>query len=120
LFDALTGERAFANLPERMYAAGYGTKPWRATRTGGHRRGRRLALALATVALTALGMAVAAQGATQPHYTTVVVEPADTLWSIAARRYPGDDVRERVQDIEQANGLQGPQIQVGESLRLPG
>jgi LysM repeat protein len=104
-----------------MYAAGYGIKkPWRATRTGGFHLGRRIVVVVGTVALTALGMAVAAQGAGRPHYTTVVVEPGDTLWSIAAQRYPGDDVRERVQDIEQVNGLQGPQIQVGQSLKLPG
>ena len=105
-----------------MYAAGHGIEPWRAARAGGlrFRLGRQAVLVAATVALTAAGMAVAAQGASRPHYTVVVVEPGDTLWSIAARRYPGDDVRERVQDIEAANALQGPQIQVGESLKLPG
>lgn len=72
------------------------------------------------VVVTAFGMAVAARSASPSTYTTVVVQPGDTLWSIAAQRYPGDDVRDRVQDIELANGLQGPQIEAGETLRLPG
>jgi LysM repeat protein len=103
-----------------MYAAGYGIKPWRADRTGGVLLGWRAVLALALVAITAVGMAVAVHGSAPSHYTTVVVQPGDTLWAIAAARYPGDDVRERVQDIELANALSGPQISAGETLRLPG
>ena len=72
------------------------------------------------VALTGVGMAVAARGGTTTSVSTVVVQPGDTLWAIAAQHYPGDDVRDRVQDIEAANGLQGPQIEAGETLRLPG
>jgi nucleoid-associated protein YgaU len=102
-----------------MYAAGYGIKPWRADRAGGVRLGWRAALAVLVVALTGLGMAVAAHGGSATSYSTVIVQPGDTLWSIAVQRYPGDDVRERVQDIEAANGLQGPQIEAGETLRLP-
>ena len=47
-------------------------------------------------------------------------QPGDTVWSIAVEHYPADDVRVRVDDIEQANGLAGPTIQVGQTLRLPG
>jgi len=47
------------------------------------------------------------------------VQPGDTLWSIAASRYPSDDVRARVDGIERANGLQSPVIQAGEILKLP-
>jgi LysM repeat protein len=103
-----------------MYAAGHGIKPWRADRAGGVHFGWRAGLALAIVALTGVGMAVAAQGSSSMRYTTVVVQPGDTLWSIASARYPGDDVRERVLDIEQANDLSGPGITAGETLRLPG
>ena len=100
-----------------MYAAGYGIEPWRATRTGGRRLVRRAALAALVgglVVFTSLGLAVAARGG------TVVVQPGDTLWSIASEHYPADDVRVRVDDIEQANDLAGPVIQVGQRLRLPG
>ena len=103
-----------------MYAAGYGIKPWRADRAGGVHFGWRAALAVLVVAVASLGMAVAAHSSAPRSYATVVVQPGDTLWSIAAARYPGDDVRARVQDIEQANGLSGPQIESGETLRLPG
>ena len=108
---------------ERMYAAGYGIEPWRATRTGGRRLVRRAALAALVgglVVFTSLGLAVAARGGTPSPESTVVVQPGDTLWSIAAEHYPADDVRVRVDDIEQANSLPGPVIQVGQRLRLPG
>jgi LysM repeat protein len=48
-----------------------------------------------------------------------VVQPGDTLWSIAAEHYPSSDVRAKVEEIERANGLHSPVIQVGETLHLP-
>ena len=102
-----------------MYAAGYGIKPWRASRAGGARQLRRWVVAGVSVLGAAIVLAAAAHGDTRPA-TTVVVQPGDTLWSIAAEHYPADDVRVRVQDIELANGLQGPQIEAGQTLKLPG
>jgi len=102
-----------------MYAAGIGVKPWRANRAGGTRSGRRLLAAVAAVLALSVAFALGARGAPEGRYTTVVVQPGDTLWSLAAEHYPADDVRVRVDDIEQANGLRGPTIQVGQSLRLP-
>ena len=102
-----------------MYAAGHGTKPWRAPRGGGFRPVRRLLAAVAAVLFLGLGLALAARGNSDTGYTTFVVQPGDTLWSIASERYPGDDVRSRVQDIEQANALPGPAIKVGQTLKLP-
>ena len=49
----------------------------------------------------------------------MVVQPGDSLWSIAAARYPADDPRERVDAIERLNGLSGPMIEAGETLQLP-
>ncbi len=103
-----------------MYAAGYGIKPWRATRAGGYRHLRQALVVLGVVLLTSLGLAVAARGGARPADSTVVVQPGDTLWSIASEHYPADDVRVRVEDIEQANGLHGPAIEVGQTLHLPG
>ena len=103
-----------------MYAAGYGVRPWRAPRAGGFRSARRLLAAVAAVGLLGIGFALGAHGSGPTHYTTVVVQPGDTLWSIASEHYPGDDVRVRVQDIEQANGLGDPAIEVGQALKLPG
>jgi nucleoid-associated protein YgaU len=102
-----------------MYAAGSGIKPWRANRAGGRHAVGRAAVAMAAVVALGFGLAVAAHGDTRPS-STVVVQPGDTLWSIAAEHYPSDDVRIRVQDIEHANGLVGPQIEAGQTLRLPG
>ena len=102
-----------------MYATGRGIKPWRATRAGGFSSMRRLLAAVAAVSLFGVGLALGAHGSTSAGFTTVVVEPGDTLWSIAAEHYPADDVRVRVDDIEQANGLAGPTIQAGQTLRLP-
>jgi LysM repeat protein len=81
---------------------------------------RRLLAAVAAVSLMGLGLALGAHGSAPSAGTRVVVQAGDTLWSIAAERYPGDDVRARVQDIEAANGLDGPRIEVGQSLTLPG
>ena len=80
---------------------------------------RRLLAAVAAVSLFGVGLALGAHGSTSAGYATVVVQPGDTLWSIAVEHYPADDVRVRVDDIEQANGLAGPAIQVGQTLRLP-
>jgi nucleoid-associated protein YgaU len=103
-----------------MYAVGHGIKPWRAPRAGGISRVRRLLAAVAAVLCFGLGFALAARGGTEPaSYTTVVVQPGDTLWAIASEHYPGDDVRVRIQDIEAANGLAGPTIREGQTLRLP-
>ena len=104
-----------------MYAAGHGIQPWRAPVAGGISVGaRRLLAAVAAVACISVGFALGARGSAPVRYTTVVVEPGDTLWSIASEHYPGDDVRTRVDDIEQANGLAGPAIEVGQSHKLPG
>ncbi|HKB18934.1 MAG TPA: LysM peptidoglycan-binding domain-containing protein [Candidatus Dormibacteraeota bacterium] len=103
-----------------MYAVGHGIKPWRAPRAGGPRAVRRAIVVAGAVIAISLGLAVAAHGGSAPAYTTVVVQPGDTLWGIAAEHYPADDVRIRVQDIEHANGLPGPSIAVGQTLRLPG
>jgi nucleoid-associated protein YgaU len=102
-----------------MYAVGHGIRPWRAPRASSYSSVRRLLAAVAAVCIFSLGFALAARGGAEPGYTTVVVQPGDTLWSIATEHYPGDDVRVRVDDIEQANGLDGPTIGVGQTLKLP-
>ena len=102
-----------------MYAAGYGIRPLRSRRDGGARLLRQWALVLVAVVALSLVLAKVALGGGSQADVTVVVQPGDTLWAIAAAHYPSDDVRSRVDDIERANGLQGPVIQAGETLRLP-
>jgi nucleoid-associated protein YgaU len=102
-----------------MYAAGYGIRPLRSRRTGSTRMLRQWAFVLVAVVALSFVMAKVALGGGSQADLTVVVQPGDTLWAIAAAHYPSDDVRSRVDDIERANGLQGPVIQAGETLRLP-
>jgi LysM repeat protein len=47
-----------------------------------------------------------------------VVEPGDSLWSIAAERYPGDP-REGVWKLRRVNHLGSPAIYPGQELLLP-
>jgi LysM repeat protein len=49
----------------------------------------------------------------------VVVQPGDTLWSIATRVAPDADPRVTVQRLIERNALSSPAIQAGEVLALP-
>ncbi len=51
--------------------------------------------------------------------TTVVVQPGDTVWSIAARHSDGEDIRIEVARILSLNRLPSPVIQPGETLVVP-
>ena len=115
---ALTTERPFVTVRlEQMYATGYGIRPLRSSRR--IKPAGRLAAVLLLALAVSLGLAVVAHGGSANAGSTIVVQPGDTLWSIATEHYPSDDVRARVQDIESANGLRSPMIEVGETLRLP-
>jgi LysM repeat protein len=50
---------------------------------------------------------------------SVVVQPGDTLWSIAAEVAGTDDVREVVDRIQELNGLQDAVLMPGQVLELP-
>jgi nucleoid-associated protein YgaU len=87
-------------------------------------RARWALLALAAVGLLALGYTREAAGSPllgrEPVASEMVtVAPGDTLWGIASRRYPDADVRQKVYEIQQLNGLRGPTIMAGQRLRLP-
>jgi LysM repeat protein len=47
-----------------------------------------------------------------------VVQPTDTLWSIATEHYAGDP-REAIWELQQRNGLAGTTIRPGQRLVLP-
>ena len=101
-----------------MYAAGYATKPRTPLRSDrALRHVYRWALVLVAALAVMLALSRIAQGGEAA--ATVVVQPGDTLWAIAAARYPDDDTRARVDEIERLNNLSSPVISVGETLRLP-
>jgi LysM repeat protein len=52
------------------------------------------------------------------HERSYVVKPTDTLWSIAAARYPGDP-REGVWKLERRNHLAGTAIVPGQRPVVP-
>jgi nucleoid-associated protein YgaU len=80
---------------------------------------RQAAVGVAAFGLLAFGFAHAVHGSSGPAYESVTVQPGDTLWSIAAERYPNADTREKVDEIERANGLSDPFIRAGQDLRVP-
>jgi len=55
---------------------------------------------------------------TAPTFTTVVVAPGETLWSVAAA-YATGDVQGMVSQIREANNLKGFDLQAGQKLRVP-
>jgi LysM repeat protein len=64
-----------------------------------------------------LSVATPSPGAPRPrHYQ---VQAGDTLWSIAATRYSGSDIRAAIYDIRHANDLSTSTISVGQRLVLP-
>ena len=102
-----------------MYATGYSIRPLRSSRQAPLRHIGRWAMVLVAVVSVSVGLSKVALGDGRPVDATVIVQPGDTLWDIAAARYPADDVRVRVDEIERLNGLQSPRIEVGETLHLP-
>lgn len=95
------------------------------------KRGRVvIVLALAMVLLAAFSLGrVSSQAATSAGsdgaataataHRTVVVQPGDTLWSIAKKAAPRADVRVTVQRIEDLNALRAGQVVAGQEITLP-
>jgi hypothetical protein len=75
------------------------------------------AVLCAVLLLILLGQAV--YGGTSTGGEQVQVRSGQTLWSIANDRYPGDDVRARVDQIITANHLPNAQVDAGQTLVLP-
>ena len=120
LFGTLTSERPFVTVGrEQMYATRPAARSLRSAPSDrALRHLYRWALVLVAALAVMLALSRVAQGGEAA--ATVVVQPGDTLWTIAAERYPGDDTRARVDQIERLNGLHSPVIEAGEALRLPG
>jgi LysM domain len=119
LFGALTIERPFVTVGrEQMYAATPATRRLSSFQSDqALRHLYRWALVLVAALAVMLALSRVAQGGEAA--ATMVVQPGDTLWTIAAERYPADDTRARIDEIERLNNLSSPVIVVGETLRLP-
>ncbi len=86
------------------------------------RRGRFLALVLLLgfVALIAGVVATPGQAADRPAATrSAVVQPGDTLWSIAQRYAPDRDPYQAIDQIRQLNGITDYTVHPGQRLVLP-
>ncbi|MDQ4214128.1 LysM domain-containing protein [Microbacterium capsulatum] len=91
-------------------------------------RGRRVLAALVAlpvagaIAFAAMsgGSALASgQVTTGSTFTTVTVQPGDTLWSIAGEVAPQADPRDVVAEISKLNLIDGGVISVGQHLAVP-
>jgi len=89
------------------------------------RRGRLvLVMAVMTLLVFAgftLGRSVsfAAGGSRPAAHHSVVVEPGETLWSVAVRIAPHQDPRRVVADIESLNHLADANVEPGQQLLVP-
>ena len=72
---------------------------------------------IALVAVVAFSVVRSSHGAGREQ--RYVVEPTDTLWSIASSHYAGDP-REGVWKLRQRNHLAGTTLRLGQTLVLPG
>jgi nucleoid-associated protein YgaU len=105
-----------------MYAM---TTPLRNTRRARRPRSpwparlRNSAVLAGAVLALSLGLAKVAEGGAEGGFATVTVQPGDTVWAIAASRYPDSDVRAKVWQIEQVNHLSGKTLQPGQALQVP-
>jgi LysM repeat protein len=81
---------------------------------------RNLALGAAVLGLRFVIFTIRALGETPPAPPrVVVVQPGQTLWSIAEGQFPNQDPRQTVDEIDQTNHLHGGLVYPGERLRLP-
>jgi Tfp pilus assembly protein FimV len=76
----------------------------------------KLLIAMALVAAAVAGIARPSESAQPPRY--YVVRPGDSLWSIAASRYGGDQ-REAIWRLRQRNPGMEAGLQPGDVLTLP-
>jgi hypothetical protein len=87
------------------------------------RRGRTVVLVvlvLAALAASAVLFSTASRAESQPGPApTIVVQPGDTLWEIAARTVPSRDNQAAVAELRDLNKLPGYDIHPGDVLVLP-
>lgn len=92
------------------------------------RRGRVVLGALITLLVVGLLAAAATLGASRAiasneagnaDFGYVVVQPGDTLWSVATELDPSSDPRDIIAEIVRLNQLGGSDVQAGEAIAVP-
>jgi hypothetical protein len=89
------------------------------------RRGRLVVLALALVAVLAVGLVLASgsvatdEPGTPDPTRVVLVGSGDTLWDIAADLADDGDVRAMIDRIEKLNALESGMVVAGQELVVP-
>jgi LysM domain len=123
--QTVTPDRIMA--PRRPRAAPASPGPVRLTRRGRIVVGG-LAIAIAATAVCLLSLSLAggalasSSGAARAGYQGmrhVVIEPGQTLWSIAAAADPAADPRLVIEQIIETNSLAGATVYAGEQLWVP-
>jgi LysM repeat protein len=102
-----------------MVTTAYRRPPLRLTRRG---RAVVLTFFVGTSTLASAFLLSTASRAEQPvsgPAPTVVVQPHDTLWSIATRTAPRRDPYAAVAEIQRINNLDGYVVHSGQTLELP-
>jgi len=74
---------------------------------------------VATFAFSAGAGSTDSMAATPDSFVTVVVGPGESLWSLAGRMAGDGDARSLIEEIMIVNSLATPDIQAGQSLRIP-
>jgi Tfp pilus assembly protein FimV len=119
--DVVDSEQVFGqdgSLIEQVFPV-HSTAP-RPTREVNRMRARVLAIALVVAgSLVVVPGLARGDGPDRPApRVTYVVEPGDTLWSIARRVAPGRDPRPVVDGLIEANDVRGG-LQAGQELSIP-
>ena len=74
---------------------------------------------VATFAFSAGAGSTDSMASTPDSYVTVVVGPGESLWSLANRMAGDGDARSLIEEIMVVNSLATPDVQAGQSLRIP-
>jgi LysM repeat protein len=102
-----------------MVSTAYRRPPLRLTRRG---RAVVLGFFIVMASIASAILLTTASRAEQPRSgpaPSVVVQPDDTLWSIATRTAPRRDPFAAVAEIREINGLEGYVVHPGQTLELP-
>ena len=74
---------------------------------------------VATFAFSAGAGSTDSMATTPDSFVTVIVGPGESLWSLAGRMAGDGDARSLIEEIMAVNSLATPDVQAGQSLRIP-